>query len=157
MSDDTTAMVWLYEDGNWKTIADPIPWSTSGSDGVLEKYAEAGYTESNQGDAKPFLALGLDFNDWADHPTRISLFVRSQHPQCLIDIDGPAGSSRALYAARLPDGLDLFARWVPITQAGMLTALVMDLIQPAMAYGGKPDTSGGIVEAVMRRALQTLP
>jgi hypothetical protein len=63
-------------------------------------------------------------------------------------------TSRFFAAARLPDGLDLMARWAPIAQAGVLTALAGDLFQPATDRSGHPLTPiGGLVEAVVRRAI----
>jgi hypothetical protein len=41
-----------------------------------------------------------------------------------------------VYAARFPDGLDLLARWAPITQAAALTAVTRDLLQLATGHRG---------------------
>ena len=43
MSDETTAKVWLYEADDWQLADDPIIWADG--DDVMEKYAEAGYSE----------------------------------------------------------------------------------------------------------------
>ena len=62
-----------------------------------------------------------------------------------------------MYAARIPDGLDLMARWAPIAQAGVLTAITADLAQPATDHRGRPIVTGGLVEAVVRRIVAELP
>ena len=151
MSDDTPAGVWLYQDGGWELADDPIPWST-GADDVRAKYAEAGYSESSRTAADPFLFLGLNSEE-AQPGAQFTLFVRREHPECLIDIEGAGGSTRSVYAGRLPDGLDLMARWAPIAQAGVLTALAGDLFQLATDSIGRPFMPpGGLVERVVRRA-----
>jgi hypothetical protein len=67
-------------------------------------------------------------------------------------------STRTVYAARFPDGLDLLARWAPIVQAGVLTALASDLVQLSTDQRGRPHTPpGGLVESVVRRAARVLP
>jgi hypothetical protein len=151
MSEDTAARVWLFEGGSWELADDPISWSEHGDD-VRAKYAEAGYTELPGDTAEPFLVLGLNSEE-ARPAVQLTLFVRREHPQCLIDIEAPGGSTRSVYAARLPDGLDLMARWAPIAQAGVLTAAAGDLFRPATDHRGQPRTPiGGLVEAVARRA-----
>jgi hypothetical protein len=155
MSDGTAAQVWLYEGGSWELAADPITWSEDGDD-VRAKYAEAGYTETAGESADPFLVLGLNSEE-ARPAVQLTLFVRREHPECLIDIEGPAGSTRSVYAARLPDGLDLMARWAPLAQAGALTATTRDLIQHATDHRGRPITTGGLVESVVRRVVDVLP
>jgi hypothetical protein len=101
--------------------------------------------------AEPFLILGLHSEE-ARPAAQITLFVRREPPQCLIDIEGAGGGTHTVYAARLPDGLDLMARWAPIAQAAALTAITKDLVQPAADHRGHPITAGGLVEAVVRRA-----
>lgn len=153
MSDDAPARVWLYEDGGWELADDPIAWSGEAGEDVRAKYAEAGYSEFSAAAAEPFLVLGLNSED-ARPAAQFTLFVRRERPECLIDIEGTVGSTRSVYAARLPDGLDLMARWAPIAQAGVLTALAGDLFQPATGRSGHPLTPiGGLVEAVVRRAI----
>jgi hypothetical protein len=158
MSEDAPAKVWLYEDGRWELADDPITWSTDEADDVHAKYAEAGYTEAARRDqpAEGFLVLGLGTMD-AKPAARLTLFVRRERPECLIDIEGPAMSTRSVYAARLPDGLDLMAHWAPIAQAGILTALAADLTQPPRRRGDFTPTGGGLVETVVRRITDTLP
>lgn len=80
------------------------------------------------------------------------MLVRRERPECLIDIEGAGGSTRSVHAARLPNGLDLMARWAPIAQTAALTAVTKDLVQPAADHRGHPITAGGLVEAVVRRA-----
>ena len=153
MSDDAPARVWLYEDGGWELADDPVAWSGEAGEDVRAKYAEAGYSEFSRTAAVPFLVLGLNSQD-AQPAAQFTLFVRREHPECLIDIEGARGSTRSVYAARLPDGLDLMARWAPIAQAGVLTALAGDLFQPATDQSGRPLMPvGGLVEGVVRRAV----
>lgn len=61
MGDDDAAgaRVWLYEDGDWKLVADPITWGAEDSD-VRAKYAEAGYSEASRQQAEPFRVPGLN-------------------------------------------------------------------------------------------------
>lgn len=155
MTDDAAASVWLYRGGDWELADDPIPWS-SGSDDVRAKYAEAGYTEVPGPSAEPFLVLGLHSEE-ARPAAQLTLFARRDPPRCLIDIEGAAGATRTVYADRLPDGLDLMARWAPIAQAAALTAILRDLVQPAADHRGRTITSGGLVEAVIRRVTDVLP
>jgi hypothetical protein len=158
MSEETVAKVWLYEGGEWTLVEDPIPWSRNGSDEVRAKYAEAGYSEAlTPGDsAEPFLVVGLHSEAITGSAAQLALFVRHEHPQCLIDIEGPYGSTRTVYATRLPDGLDLMARWAAIANAGALTALAADLMNPPTDARGWP-TENGLVESVTRRAQRVLP
>jgi hypothetical protein len=151
MSESAPARVWLYQGGDWELADDPIPWSGEAGDDVRAKYAEAGYTELPGPQAEPFLVLGLNSEE-ARAAVQLTLFTRREHPECLIDIEGPGGSTRAVYAARFPDGLDLMARWAPIVQAGVLTALAGDLFQPARDHHGRMIMTGGLIEAVARRA-----
>lgn len=87
----------------------------------------------------------------ASSAAHLTLFARHQHPQCLIGIEG-AGTTRAVYAARLPDGLDLMARWA--ANAGALTALANGM-HPDLDLRGRP-TAEGLVEMVTRRAQKVL-
>lgn len=154
MDDDgaTEAAVWLYENGEWKLTEDPITWSNG--DDVGAKYAEAGYSETPGQRADRFLILGLHSEE-ASQAAQISLYVRRDPPQCLIDIEGPTGSTRTVYAARLPDGLDLMARWAPIAQAGTLTALAGDLTR--LDHRDHPERANGLLESVVRRVSRALP
>jgi hypothetical protein len=163
VSDDGAAgeLVWLYEDGGWKLATDPITWDPAGDD-VRAKYAEAGYSEASRGAAEPFLSLGLGSelglsSEAARPAAQLNLFVRRDYPQCLIDVEGPATSTRTVYAARFPDGLDLLARWAPLAQAGVLTALASDLVQPSVDHrGGLRTPADGLVESAVRRAARVL-
>lgn len=137
--------VWLYENHEWSLTDDPLNWGEEG--GVLSaKYAEAGYTEMplDNGSAFPFLSFGLN-SEQARPAACFTLYVRDAHPQCVIDIEGTTGSTRMVYAASLPDGLDLMARWAPIAQATALTAIAMDLFDPSESHH--------LVESLARRVL----
>src|SRR6266704_6972914 len=108
-----SALAWLYDDGTWRLSAELLP---GGSDEVMEELARAGYSESGDcgGSAQEFLRLGSPPEEVCQG-TRLRLFVGplSELPQCVVLVDGPAGSSRYVYAQSLPDGLDLMARWAP--------------------------------------------
>jgi hypothetical protein len=148
--------VWLYEGGDWTLAADPIPWSAEGGDDVRAKYAEAGYTDAPGPPAEPFLVLGLHSEE-ARSAAQLTLFVRREPPQCLIDVEGASGVTRTVYAARLPDGLDLMARWAAISQTGALTALMKDLVQPAIDHRGRPTSVEGVLESITRRVARAFP
>jgi len=124
MSNETSAKVWLYQDGDWRLADDPVHWNHDGADDVRAKYAEAGYSDLHGAPAAPFLLLGLNSEENTSSGAQLTLFVRHEHPQCLIDIEGQSGATRPVYAARLPDGLDLLARWAAIVSAAALTAVV---------------------------------
>src|SRR5690348_16517791 len=96
MGDDGAAgdRVWLYECGEWKLAADPIVWGAGDFD-VRAKYAEAGYSEASRQAADPFLVLGLHSEE-AQTAAQLSLFVRHDPPQCLIDIEGLTGSTHTV-------------------------------------------------------------
>jgi hypothetical protein len=157
-NDDLAGKVWLYEGGAWDLADDPISWDGQGSD-VRGKYAAAGYSELPGKDAAPFLILGLHSEDVGE-AAQLVLFVRRTPPQCLIEIEGSGGSCRTVYATRLPEGLDLMARWAPIASAGMLTAIAKDLVQAVDApidSRGRRTGQSGLVESVTRRLARTLP
>ena len=148
MGDETTAKVWLYEAGDWQLADDPIIWADG--DDVMEKYAEAGYSEYRSSSATWFLAFGLNSEDNPGYGAQVTLYVRDARPQCLIGIEGGTGSNRAVYAARFPDGLDLMARWAPVASTGTLTAIALGLLHPAEDSQGRP-TTNGLVETIARR------
>jgi hypothetical protein len=118
---------------------------------VRAKYAEAGCSDLHGAPAAPFLVLGLNSEENTSSGAQLTLFVRHEHPQCLIEIEGQSGATRSMYAARLPDGLDLLARWSPIVSAAALTAVVGGLMHPDQDSRGRP-TAQGLVEAVVLRA-----
>jgi hypothetical protein len=158
MNEETAAKVWLYEGGEWTLADDPIPWSREGGDDVRAKYAEAGYSEASTpgASAEPFLVVGLHSEANPGSAAQLALFVRHEHPQCLIDIEGPCdGSTRTVYATRFPDGLDLMARWAALANAGVLTALAGGLLHPETDKRGRL-TGEGLVETVTRRAQRVL-
>jgi hypothetical protein len=149
MSDESAGQVWLYEDGGWTLADDPVPWSQDGDD-VRAKYAEAGYTDM-RGLSDSFLLLGLDSEDNTSSGAQLAMFVRDEHPQCLIEIEGASGTARTVYAARLPDGLDLMARWAPIATTGMLSVLARGLLHRE-PDGRDYATADWLVEKIAHRA-----
>jgi hypothetical protein len=116
MSDDPDGLAWLYEAGKWRLTGDLI---TCDGDDVLMKYAEA----SSTGGVRQRQRRRVPGTGTARTGGRPAgpdeLVVRTESPQCLILIEGPAGSSWAVYAAGLPDGLDVMARWAPIITAAL--------------------------------------
>ncbi|MCL2580999.1 MAG: hypothetical protein FWE35_00915 [Streptosporangiales bacterium] len=159
MSGETTATVWLYQAGEWEPADDPIDWGDETD--VLKKYADAGYNEygpvasSTESLVAGFLVMGLNSEDSPGYGAQITMYVRNEFPQCLIDIEGGAGSSRAVYAARLPDGLDIMARWAPLATAGMLTEIARGLMHPEEDSKGNPAATG-LVETIARRVSQVV-
>jgi hypothetical protein len=60
--------------------------------------------------------------------------------------------TRSVYAATLPDGMDLMARWAPIAQASALLAIVKDLMTPgADARARRMEAFPGLVESIMHQ------
>lgn len=147
--------VWLYEAGSWVEIDDPITWGKNGEI-VVERYAAAGYA---QGDGAPEPFIGLEQAEGtgqAGYVPGLALWVRSEPPQCLIDISGTDGTSRAIYAARLPDGLDLMARWVPIVSAGSTLDIIAGITGQTSRAGSTGAAvamvaAGEIVESIVAR------
>jgi hypothetical protein len=116
MPDFDPAQVWVFDGREWYREPDPIEWSEpdGGSDEVTERYGAAGYSPA--GRPAPFMSLGS--GETADFgKVSLELWVRPhQPPECLIAVGGTDGSSHAVFAARLPDGLDLMARWASLVQ-----------------------------------------
>jgi hypothetical protein len=113
--------VWLYNAGTWRRTPDPINWQNG--DDVHERYAEAGYAAAHTG--------GLPFIDLAypgDVPGTVGLTLWTRHepPECIIDIEGPNGSTRSVYVQNFPDALDLMARWTPLVTASAPIAEARD-------------------------------
>jgi hypothetical protein len=102
------AQYWCFDGSSWRLIDDPLSeaddnqWSS-----VLELYGKAGFD----------LLLGPGWT--GGNAANLSLWHRGSQPECLIDIchHGVNGNSQTLYADRLPDGIDLFARWAPAIYA----------------------------------------
>jgi hypothetical protein len=108
MSDDPDRLAWLYSEGRWRLSDGPI--ARGDRDDFLVTSGEVGYTETPEpsGMAAPFLVLGR-------RPARISMFVRDGGATGVpIRKEDPASSSRYVYGASLPDGLDVMARWASI-------------------------------------------
>jgi hypothetical protein len=102
--------VWLYDAGTWQRAPDPIDWE--GGDDVYERYAAAGYSSS--WDARPFIDLVYPGTSYR---VGLTLWVRTEPPECIIDIEGTSEASRSVYVTRFPDALDLMARWTPLVEA----------------------------------------
>jgi hypothetical protein len=158
MPDESTAQVWLYDGETWSLAPDPIEWIGDGDD-VYERYQAAGYgLRADLGGAAPFLRLGVTDEVAGSGVAALSLWVRpGKPPECLIGIDGTDDSGHAVFAARLPDGLDLLARWTPIVQANVLLDLICQVQERKIDRSGKPDRPpGGLVESVVVRALRAI-
>jgi hypothetical protein len=108
-------MVWLYEDGEWHEDVDPIRQREDGD--VDKERAAAGYYGPYGKDRRPALAVPYSGSDPAQEESGLRMFVREEHPHCLITVDLSTGI-RSVYAARFPDGLDLMAKWAPIFRNG---------------------------------------
>jgi len=144
VSDDTAARAWLYEGGSWVLADDPVPQGSEPGSDWREEYAAAGFVQ-------PFLVLGLHSEDNDASAAQIVLYTRQGAPQCMIEIEGRSGSYHRVYAARLPDGLDLVARWAPMATAGALTPLARGLLRPDLDNQGRP-SAHGLVETIAKRA-----
>ena len=144
VSDDTAARAWLYEGGSWALADDPVPPDGEPGSDWREEYAAAGF-------AHPFLVLGLHSEDNDASAAKIVLYTRQEAPQCMIEIEGRSGTYHRVYAARLPDGLDLVARWAPMATAGALTPLARGLLRPDLDDQGRP-AAHGLVETIAQRA-----
>jgi hypothetical protein len=96
--------VWLYDAGTWRHIPDPIAWQNG--DDVHERYAQAGYADP------PF--IDLTYPQSKSGGVGLKLWTRREPPECVIDIEGSQMSTCSVYVSRLPDALDLLARWSPL-------------------------------------------
>jgi hypothetical protein len=106
MSDDPDRLAWLYSEGRWRLSDGPI--ARGDRDDFLVTSGEVGYTETPEpsGMAAPVLGAG--------RPASACSSGTGEQPECLIRMEGPASSSRYVYGASLPDGLDVMARWASI-------------------------------------------
>jgi hypothetical protein len=110
------AQVWLYDGGDWQLIENPVRLSSDRGD-IFDKYAEADYCSRNPIDRYPVLEVPYSGTEPLQQESGLSLWVREEHPQCVITIDWSV-DVRVVYAARFPDGLDLMAKWAPIFHNG---------------------------------------
>lgn len=95
--------VWLYDGHAWRLTADPVRWDADLDE--FEEYREAGY-RAGVAVAHPRASLDQD-------GAGLRLWTREKQPQCMITIEW-SGEVWNVYAARLPDGLDVMAKWAPI-------------------------------------------
>jgi hypothetical protein len=87
MTANPVARVWIYDAGVWR---------------LADDQKEAGYQASvrlREGDGAQHLEL------WARPGTA---------PECQIIVTGELGEPHVVYAARLPEGFDLMAKWQPL-------------------------------------------
>ena len=107
------AQYWCFDGSSWRLIDDPLPPEGSFAwDSLFELHGKAGFE--------------LLFGPGEGDGHCISLWHRDSKPECLIYISGGADHGLAtVYADRLPDGIDLFARWATATYA----------------HGGEPEPS----------------
>jgi hypothetical protein len=109
-------IAWIYENGEWQQDIDPI---TARKDGdVDQERADAGYYGQGGKYRQPALAVPYSGPDSAQEESGLMMWVRDEHPQCLITVEWSLGVIRSVYAARYPDGLDLMAKWAPIFHQG---------------------------------------
>ena len=59
-----------------------------------------------------------------DVPMTLTLYLRSQEPQYLMEVEGNGGSIPHVYARTLPDAMDLLAKWAPAVKAAAVTELI---------------------------------
>ena len=92
----------LYRDGQWTRIPSPIP---AGQEDWDKAVSEAGYKE--------FFGSG--------DPTRttVTLHLYRGPSNYLIDLSSNV-SSEVVYAATLPDAMDLLAKWMPVVSSASL-------------------------------------
>lgn len=90
------ARYWCFDGSSWGLIEDPLP---PGSDG--------------------YDLFQLVLGEPEHRGPRMTLWARDSKPECMIDIfrGGDLGGCASVYADRLPDGIDLFARWAPAIYA----------------------------------------
>ena len=109
---------WCFDGSSWRLIDDPLePEDGSRRRRLDELHREAEFE----------LLLGPGVSNL--YRDSISLWKRGSKPECPIhifkDIDVDDCGMATVYADRLPDGIDLFARWAPATYA----------------HGGEPEPS----------------
>lgn len=129
--------VWLYEAGAWRRAPDPITWQ--GGDDVHARYAEAGYAESYL----PLPFISLVYPGDAPGSVGLRLWVRAEPPECIIDVEGTSDTGHSFYVDRLPDALDLMARWAPLVTASAPIAEAVDAYEREQAEQNVRRSRGG--------------
>jgi hypothetical protein len=109
-------MVWLYESDGWQQVEEPIRDREDGD--VDQERADAGYCGHDGKQRQPALEVTYSGPDTSQEESGLRMWVRDEHPQCLITVEWSLGEIRSVYAARFPDGLDLMAKWAPIFRVG---------------------------------------
>jgi len=112
--------VWVYREGGmWEHAADPVPWESTDPD---EDRRGAGYS--------PLTWLGTP----GDGGGKIVLHYRpGRPPECALEVWGNHDIGVDLYVDRLPDALELLARWAPLISATAATDAALEAHQLAEA------------------------
>ncbi|MFD6818854.1 hypothetical protein ACFWC5_00610 [Streptomyces sp. NPDC060085] len=106
----------LYQGGEWTKIPSPI----AGEGDWDKAVSEAGYGE--------FFRSGDPDSNY------VALSVYRGPSNYLIDLSSNL-SSEVVYAATLPDAMDLLAKWMPVVSAASLGCLLTELDQGESALG----------------------
>ncbi|WRZ91243.1 hypothetical protein OHB54_20495 [Streptomyces sp. NBC_01007] len=107
----------LYRDGQWTRIPSPIP---AGQEDWDKAVSEAGYKE--------FFGSGDPDSNY------VTLHLYRGPSNYLIDLSSNV-SSEVVYAATLPDAMDLLAKWMPVVSSASLGCLLTELDQGESALG----------------------
>jgi hypothetical protein len=101
---EKTGQYWCFDGSSWRLIDDPLGPGDPGGSSLFEMYGQFGF--------EPLLGPG---DEAEAHSAHMTLWTRDGKPECVIDIfhGGVNGGNAAVYADRLPDGIDLFTRWAP--------------------------------------------
>ncbi|MCI0386331.1 hypothetical protein [Streptomyces sp. CNQ085] len=106
----------LYGGGEWTRIPSPV----SGEGDWDKAVAEAGYQE--------FFGSGDPDSNY------VTIHLYRGPSNYLIDLSSNV-SSEIVYAATLPDAMDLLAKWMPVVSSASLGCLLTELDQGESALG----------------------
>ncbi|MCX4907063.1 hypothetical protein [Streptomyces sp. NBC_00878] len=106
----------LYRDGEWTRIPSPI----TGEGDWDKAVSEAGYKE--------FFGSGDPDSNY------VTIHLYRGPSNYLIDLSSNV-SSEVVYAATLPDAMDLLAKWMPVVSSASLGCLLTELDQGQSALG----------------------
>ncbi|MFJ9748053.1 hypothetical protein [Streptomyces chartreusis] len=106
----------LYRDGEWTRIPSPITGEADWDKAV----SEAGYKEF--------------FGSGDPEANYVSIRLYRGPSNYLIDLSS-YDSTEVVYAATLPDAMDLLAKWMPVVSSASLGCLLTELGQGQSALG----------------------